>query len=374
MDKELIMANDFQTQWEDTHSQTLNAVDRVGKSGWLVLGQEVASFETELAEYCNISHATGCASGLDALEIGLKCLGIAPGDKVLTTPLSAFATTLAIIRAGGVPVFVDVDQSGLMDFNLIEQSLTDNPDIKYLMPVHLFGHAMNLEKMADIKQRFGLNIVEDCCQAIGASYQGIPVGSVGDCGTLSFYPTKNLGAMGDGGALISNDSALAEKSKCFRDYGQTGKYEHELLGLNSRLDELHAAILRDALLPKLAEFTQKRETIARKYTAEISNPALEKALPDSTEGSVWHLYPGIIKGDRNAFLDYLEQNKISGGVHYPKLISDQKALDGIAGVQTLTPLTNAHMFANQEVSLPIHPYMTDEQIDRVIDACNRWST
>ena len=200
-----IAMNDFGRQWADTGPAVLEAVSRVGASGWYILGPEVDSFERALAALLGRRFAVGCASGLDAIEISLRCLGLKPGDKVLTTPLSAFATALAILRAGGRPVFVDVDDAGSLDLDRCRAVLERDRSIRFLLPVHLFGHPCNLERLAELKSRFQLKLVEDCAQAIGARFGAQPVGSAGDVSALSFYPTKNLGALGDGGAIATDD-------------------------------------------------------------------------------------------------------------------------------------------------------------------------
>lgn len=369
-----ILLNDFKAQWQDIASRALKAVDRVGKSGWLILGTEVQSFENDLADHWGLPFAMGCASGLDALEIGLRVIGLNPGDKVLTTPLSAFATTLAIIRAGGVPVFVDVDDSGLIDLALAEAALKADRSIKFMVPVHLYGHALDLAELARLKNSYGLKVVEDCAQAIGARSDGRPVGSVGEIAATSFYPTKNLGALGDGGALLTASPEIDRACRVLRDYGQSAKYVHTELGLNSRLDELHAAILKDALLPTLKSHTEKRRAIAQQYGNLIRNPKLEAPPRPNGSDSVWHLYPLIVDGNRAGFQNHLKINGVGSAVHYPRLISEQQALTKILpqGAPVFGPLTKAAIFANQEVSIPIHPYLMDDEVSRVIQACNSW--
>lgn len=369
---ESIPFNDFRTQWQRIRQAALAAVDRVGASGWLILGSEVRAFEAELAKWWNLPHCVGCASGLDAIELGLRCAGLAPGDRVLTTPLSAFATTLAVLRAGGEPVFVDVDASGQLDLDLAEDVLAAHREIRFAVPVHLFGHALELERLRGLRQRFELRIVEDCAQAIGARSGDRPVGSVGEMAATSFYPTKNLGAMGDGGAVLTASGELAERARSLRDYGQASKYEHRFLGLNSRLDEVQAAILRDALLPALSSFTARRVEIAERYRAEIGNPALEIPPAPRGSGSVWHLFPVLVKGERVAFQEHLQREGIGSAVHYPTLIPDQEALRGDPRVKVLTPLARAAAFAAREVSLPIHPYLSDDDVERVVASCNVW--
>ena len=368
-----VQLNDFQTQWRSIRSAVLSAVDAVGNSGRLILGEKVVHFEEALAARAGVKHVIGCANGLDAIEISLRALGLKHGDRVLTTPLSAFATTLAIVRAGGIPLFVDVDNAGLLNLDAAAEILEHQSSrIGFLLPVHLFGHAMELQKIAALKQRFGLQVVEDCAQAISATSDGIPVGAVGEMAALSFYPTKNLGCMGDGGAVLTSDDRLAATARALRDYGQTGKDTHAYLGMNSRLDEIQAAILLEGLMPRLTEFTQRRRHIATQYRENITSEAL--TIPEGPRGSdsVYHLFPILVRGDRDSFRAHLRTRGIESAVHYPMLIPDQSALSGCK-IEVPHSLVTAMHFTNHEVSLPIHPYLSDEDVERVIDACNTWN-
>jgi len=369
---ENVLLNDFRAQWRATREAVLRAVDRVGHSGRLILGAEVRAFEEALAARWSLPFAVGCASGLDAIEIALRCAGLAPGDRVLTTPLSAFATTLAVLRAGAAPLFVDVDDSGLMDLELAAEVLETRGDVRFLLPVHLYGHALDGDRLAGLRERFGLVIIEDCAQAIGATSRGRPVGTTGAAAATSFYPTKNLGCMGDGGALLTGSASLAELARSLRDYGQSERYVHAHLGLNSRLDELQAALLRDALLPRLDGWTQRRREIARRYREQIRHPALE--LPPVPEGSdsVWHLFPILVSGDRESFRRHLEEAGVASGIHYPRLITEQEALKSCPGARASTSLEKARQFARREVSLPIHPFLDDASLAIVVRACNSW--
>ena len=365
-----ILMNDFSRQWDDTRAAVIGAVEAVGESGWYVLGKQVAAFETALARHIECSSVIGCGNGLDAIEIGLRALAIKPGQKVLTTPLSAFATTLAIVRAGGVPVFVDVDEVGLIDLDRVEECLEQDTSIRVLVPVHLFGHALDLDRLATLAERFGVQVLEDCCQAIGARWRGRPVGSAGRIGALSFYPTKNLGSLGDGGAIITNDPALAAHCRSLRDYGQTAKYVHEHLGLNSRLDELHAGILTAAFLPRLTEWTSRRREIARYYLKNIGHPSITTRAPSTNSESVWHLFPLRLPADqRPAFMAYLNTQGIQSGIHYPQLISDQRALSE-TDFTFHGSLTHALAATVEEVSIPIHPYLSDADLERAVAAIN----
>jgi dTDP-4-amino-4,6-dideoxygalactose transaminase len=367
-----ILQNDFKRQWEFVEEAVLRAVRRVGSSGWYILGNEVATFEKELAALWGVAHAVGTGNGLDALEIGLRCLGLQPGDKVLTTPLSAFATTLAVIRAGGIPVFVDVDETGAIDFGECRDLLARDSSIRFLLPVHLYGRALNMEELRRLQRDFRLKVLEDCAQAIGATSGGIRAGTAGHAAATSFYPTKNLGALGDAGAILTNDPAIAKAAMEMRNYGQSAHYQHSRLGLNSRLDELHAAILREAFLPNLGTWTSTRRRIAMKYLGEIRNTGL--SLPaGSANDSVWHLFPVLVTdGSRDEFQAHLHSHAIATGVHYPRIIPDQSALANAGPVDRSTGLENARRFARTEVSLPVHPFMTGLEVEAVIRACNEW--
>lgn len=366
-----VLLNDFKAQWQCIREDTLKAVETVGQSGWFILGNEVARFEEELAAYTARRYAVGCASGLDAIELGLRILDC-HRKLVITTPLSAFATTLAIVRAGGIPLFLDTDKSGLLDLNKVEAFLETRRDKQYfLLPVHLFGHSLSLKQLQRLRDRFGVVVLEDCAQAIGASSDGKPVGSASDIAATSFYPTKNLGCLGDGGALLTDREEFAKLARALRDYGQTGKYMHTFLGMNSRLDEIHAATLTTALLPRLPAFTKRRREIAASYQNGISSEMLEIPPAPSDSNSVCHLFPILVKGDRARFREHLMAQGIQSAVHYPVLIPDQPALQAhsftIEG-----ELNNARLMANQEVSLPIHPFLSNDDVERVISACNTW--
>lgn len=368
-----ILMNDFRRLWFDTREEILTAVDEVGQSGWFILGARVEEFEYSLARFVGRRFAVGCANGLDAIEISLRALGLEPGDRVLTTPLSAFATTLGILRAGGSPAFVDTDESGLLDLDLVETALRDDPSIKFLVPVHLFGHAIDLSKLLHLKRQFDLRVVEDCCQAIGARSGDSPVGSVGDVSALSFYPTKNLAALGDGGAVFTDDSALCKRARALRDYGQTSKYLHEELGLNSRLDEVHGAIMARAFLPKLAAWTARRAAVAARYRSEITNPQIGLVAIPPTSVSAWHLFPVRVSPVyRHNFQQHLMKHGIASGIHYPKLITDQSALRK-TDFRTMSELHHARSLSEQEVSLPIHPYLTEEEVSKVTHVVNQWT-
>lgn len=362
-----VRANDFERQWEDVREDALAAVDRVGQSGWLVLGEEVRAFEQELAEWWGIPHAVGVASGLDAIEIGLRAAGVAAGARVLTTPFTAFATTLAVIRAGAEPVWCDVDDSGGLDLDLVETALGDDPSIRAVLPVHLYGHPLDPARLERIAVDHDVVVIEDCAQSCGARRDGRPTGSAGSAAATSLYPTKNLGAMGDGGVLLTTDSELAEQARSLRDYGQQGRYEHTELGLNSRLDELHAAVLRSALLPRLDTWLHRRGEIAAIYTEALTGGPLRPILAVAGD-SANHLYPvEVVEGEPAKIAGRLAERGVGVGRHYPFVCPDQKAAQG-RGTE-LGGLPIARRLAERELSLPIHPYLEDSEVAAVVDAC-----
>jgi dTDP-3-amino-3,4,6-trideoxy-alpha-D-glucose transaminase len=377
--------NDFQRQWQDTREDALRAFTCVGESGWYITARELAEFERALAALWTLRHCAGVASGLDAIEIALKALGCRPGDRVLTTPLSAFATTLAIAKLGAIPVFVDTDAFGLIDLDQCAQLLSRRPEIRFLVPVHLYGNALDLAKLARLKERFELTVVEDCAQSILAGYVGAAdkahgalaahgalTGTVGQCAATSFYPTKNLGAMGDGGAILTNDAGVDVRIRALRDYGQSARYKHDSVGYNSRLDELQAALLHRAYLGRLAGWTARRREIAARYLGGIANPKIRLIGAPAGSHSCFHLFPVTVEPERKpAFLEHLRQNGIGSGEHYPVAIPDQKAMAQIPH-EVADECANARRLAAGEVSLPMHAYMHDDEVARVIAACNEW--
>lgn len=365
-----VLANDFKAQWRDVREKALLSFDHFGESGWYILGDAVKKFETDLAIFWGKDfYASGCASGLDAIELSLRTLEIKKDELVLTTPLSAFATTLAIIRAGGIPVFIDVDESGLVDLKLAQDFFDQNPQCRFFVPVHLYGHALNLDILDSLRKR-GIFIIEDCAQAIGAQYKKRAVGSSSEICTTSFYPTKNLGAFGDGGAVLSQNETYIKKFSSLRNYGQTRKYHHEFLGSNSRLDELQATLMGECLLPVLDKNIQKRRKIAKQYQQEIKNKNITIVKQPVHSYSTYHLFPVIVP-DQQKFLKYLSDHDIEGNIHYPSLITDQPAMVGVPHVIFGT-LEKAHFICQHVVSLPIHPYMDADQISYVIEICNKW--
>jgi dTDP-3-amino-3,4,6-trideoxy-alpha-D-glucose transaminase len=364
-----IAANDFARQWREIGDDALAAVDRVGKSGWLVLGEEVEAFEAELAEWWGVKFAVGVASGLDALEIGLRCAGVEPGGRVLTTPLTAFATTLAILRARAEPVWCDVDETGGLDLERVDAALKNDSSIQAVLPVHLYGHPLDPGELRRIAKEHRVAVVEDCAQSAGAERDGAPTGTAGAVAATSLYPTKNLGALGDGGVLLTGDAAIAARARRLRDYGQSGHYEHVEQGLNSRLDELQAAILRSALLPRLDRHLRRQSEIAERYQEALAGTSLRPIGPGGGR-SARHLFAiEVSEGEPAAVRERLLAAGIQVGRHYPFLCSDQEAVEGRG--TSLDPLATGRRLAERELSLPIHPYLDDNEVEAVIAACRK---
>ena len=362
-----VAANDFARQWEDVGADALAAIDRVGRSGWLILGEELRGFELELAAWWGTTHAVGVASGLDALEIALRCAGVARGDRVLTTPLTAFATTLAILRAGAEPIWCDVDDSGAMDLDAAAAALERDRAISAVLPVHLYGHPIDPCGLEALAARYDVVVVEDCAQSAGARRDGRPTGTAGRVAATSLYPTKNLGAMGDGGVVLTDDDDAAARARVLRDYGQDRRYHHVERGLNSRLDELHAAVLRTALLPRLDGWLQRRAVVAERYAQALEGSALRPVRPTGGT-SANHLFAvEVVVGDAAQVAERIGSAGVAVGRHYPVLCPDQPAVASV-GV-ALGELQTARRLAAQELSLPLHPYLTDSEVDHVISTC-----
>lgn len=368
----MILANDFRRQWQDLQKDTLDAVQAVGESGWYVLGDQVKAFEAALADYWRMQHAAGVANGLDAIEIALRVLGCRPGDRVLTTPLSAFATTLAIVKVGAIPVFVDTDERGLIDLDRCATLLRKRPEIRFFVPVHLYGHALDSAALRALQQEFDLRLIEDCAQSAGARFGGQPTGHIGHMAATSFYPTKNLGAMGDGGAVLTNNADYDAQVRVFRFYGETARYRHEQIGYNSRLDELHAAILLKASMPRLPHWIERRKAVADHYLSSIHNPAVRMLTPAQGSEPSWHLFPLFVAADRREhFLAHLKNAGVGTGIHYPVAIPDQPAMLQ-APFESADDCAVARRLCSTEVSIPIHPYLRDDEVQQVAAAVNSW--
>lgn len=336
------------------------AVDRVIDSGWFVLGPEVEAFESEFAAASGAACAVGVGTGTDAIALTLRALGVGPGDDVITPPLSAAYSALAVMMTGARPVFADIDPDRLtLDPAGIEAAITTRT--RAILPVHLYGQPANLEAIAPIAARHGLALVEDCAQAHLATCGGFPVGVIGVAGAFSFYPTKNLGALGDGGAVVTNDAELAARIRRLRNGGQTSRYHHEEPGANSRLDELQAAILR-ARLPRLGAWTARRRAIAARYRAGMTAGGV-RVPPELDAGHVYHLFP-VLAADRRALQAQLTARGVETIIHYPVPIPRQPALAGTDPRQC--PV--ADRVCGEVLSLPMYPSLGDDEVEQVVAA------
>jgi dTDP-3-amino-3,4,6-trideoxy-alpha-D-glucose transaminase len=336
------------------------AIARVMASGRYILGPEVAAFEEEFAAASGARYAIGTANGTDAIALVLRALGIGPGDEVITTPLSAAYTALAVTMVGARPVFADVDEERLtLDPAAAERAVTSRT--RALLPVHLYGQPAEMQPLVALAARHRLMVVEDCCQAHFATCNGRPVGTFGEAGAFSFYPTKNLGALGDGGAIVTNDPTLAERLRQLRNGGQSDRYRHRLLGVNSRLDEMQAAILR-ARLPNVKRHIDKRRELASVYRRTLATSHV-RVPAELDSGHVYHLFP-IRTPKRSTLQSHLMSAGIETLVHYPVAISRQPAFGGLD--PALCPI--AERVVEEVLSLPLHERLTVSDVTRVASA------
>ncbi|AKM83690.1 hypothetical protein A2422_02330 [Candidatus Woesebacteria bacterium RIFOXYC1_FULL_31_51] len=357
---------DFPKEYKERKGIYLNAFDRVMKKGVYVLGDEVHNFEGEFSKYLGSKYCIGVANGLEALQISLMAIGIGNGDEVITTPLSAVATTLAIMAVDATPIFVDIKENGQLDENLIEKAITKKT--KAVMPVHLYGQPLEIEKINDICKKHKLFLIEDACQAHGTKFKGKIAGTFGDISCFSFYPTKNLGAIGDGGAISTNDEKMAKIMYQLRDYGQETKYMHTRYGLNSRLDELQASVLREKLR-FLDKDNNKRSLIAKRYVDRLlKNENIKMILPSNFDDSNFHLF--VIKTSKRDLLkEYLLKNGIPSLIHYPISIPDQPMFKGRYNNLEI-PVTRK--LISEILSIPCHPFMQIQEVDYVCKAINEF--
>jgi dTDP-4-amino-4,6-dideoxygalactose transaminase len=357
----MILCGNPQAQYLAHKAEINEAIGRVLDSGWYVLGKETEAFEREFAAYVGASHAIGVGSGTEALHLALKACEIGIGDEVITVSHTAVATVAAIELTGATPVFADVEDSyGTLDPARLEQLIT--PRTRAIIPVHLYGQAADLDPIMEIARRHGVTVIEDCAQAHGARYRGGPVGSFGALACFSFYPTKNLGAIGDGGMVVTSDAALADKVRLLREYGWAERYVSHIAGWNSRLDELQAAVLR-VKLRYLDADNAARGRIAAAYGAALAGCGLR--LPETRPGSshVFHLYV-VRSAEREALRLHLHRAGIAAGIHYPVPVHQQPAY--ISRFPASLPVTERA--ANEVLSLPIYPELGDAEVSAVIDA------
>ncbi|MDA7857903.1 DegT/DnrJ/EryC1/StrS family aminotransferase [bacterium] len=348
-------------QYESIKDEINKAVEKVLKSSNFILGQEVEKLEKEIAGYCGCKYAIGVASGTDGLLLSLMAYNISNGDEVITSPFTFIATAEVVAFLGAKPVFVDIEPGTFnIDVSKIEEKI--NKKTKAIIPVHLFGHSVDMDQIIDIAKQYNLPVIEDAAQAIGAEYKGKRVGAFGDIGALSFFPSKNLGSYGDAGMVLTNDEDIAKKIKMLRTHGSDVKYVHQFIGINARLDELQAAILR-VKLKHLDGWTLKRIGNAKFYTELLKD--LDVVTPIEKEGCkhVYNQYTIRIK-DRDKLREFLEKEEISTAIHYPKPLHLQEAFKFLAHKERDFPISE--MVAKEVLSLPIYPELTQEQIEDIV--------
>ena len=354
---------DSKPQYATLKPSIQDAVNRVLQSGQFVMGPEVQAFEREVARYLNTRYAIGVNSGTDALFISLHALGVGPGDEVITTPFTFFATAEAISHVGATPVFVDIDPHTFnLDPELIEEKIT--PRTKAILPVHLFGHGADMTSILALAEKYDILILEDVAQALGGKYRGRKLGTIGDVGAFSFFPSKNLGACGDGGLITTNDSNVAELARMLRVHGAKEKYRNEVVGYNSRLDELQAAILR-VKLPSLDQWNVQRRRIAERYNELLEDlPDIATPIEAAYAEHVYHQYTvRIMNQRRDEIKEKLSKAHISTTIYYPIPVH---ALPVYSDLQFDLP--QAWKAASEVLSLPFWPQISRTVQDRVADS------
>lgn len=349
----------YQNEYEETIKSVL-------ESGWYVLGENVEQFEQEFSTFVGTDYCVGLNSGLDALILAFRALDIGPGDEVIVPANTYIASVIGITENNATPIFVEPDEFYNLDASKIEEKITSNT--KAILVVHLYGQAANMQKIQDIANKHELYLVEDCAQSHGANFADKTTGAWGDIGCFSFYPTKNLGAFGDGGAITTNNVEIYEKIKMFRNYGSKEKYQHEILGINTRLDEIQAALLR-VKLKHYNELMQYREDIAVKYLSGIKNEKVELPRIRNYSDHIWHLF--VIKTkERDLLQTYLENKGINTQIHYPIPPHLSKAYKSLGYSEGDFPITES--YSNEILSLPLFEGMTEKEIDYVINAINEY--
>lgn len=340
------------------------AIQRVLQRGWFILGPEVEAFEAAFADYHGLAHAVGVANGTDAIELALRAAGIGQGDEVITVAHTAVATVCAIERAGATPVLVDIDPvSYTMDPNAAAAAIT--PRTRALLPVHLYGHPANMPTLLELASNHNLLVIEDCAQAHGARFDGQLVGTFGHLAAFSFYPTKNLGAYGDGGAVVTNDPLFADRLRQLRNYGQTTRYHHAERGINSRLDELQAAIL-SVKLAHLDEINELRRSLAIQYSEELHGVEIPVATPQAFH--VYHLYV-VRHPERDRLVQIMLEQGIGTLIHYPLPIHRQPAYQDLGYPEGSLPFTEAA--AREIISLPLYYGLTRSDISQIARVVNQ---
>jgi len=352
----MIKIIDFGREFKQISKEIKEAINRVLESSWYILGEEVKRFEKEFSEYIGTKYGVGVSSGTDAIMLSLMALGIGRGDEVITVSHTSIATVSAISITGAEPIFVDVEENTmLMDINKVKLKIANKT--KAIVPVHLYGHSVNMNPLIEISEKYGIPIVEDCAQAHGAEYNGKKVGSIGKLGAFSFYPTKNLGAYGDAGMIVTNDKELYQKLLMLRQYGWKERDKSVMKGVNSRLDEIQAAILR-VKLKYLGEWNEKRRYNAKLYNELLKNTEILTPVEKKYAKHVYHQYVIRLR-NRNVLKKYLQKKGIQTQIHYPVPVHKQRPYK----INSRLPVTEK--ICNQILSLPVHPWLNEKEIELI---------
>lgn len=359
-----VLACDLKRQFDLYAAELEHKALEVLRGGWYVLGREVEAFEEEFARYVGAKHCVGLASGLDALWIAFRLLGIGAGDEVLVSANAYIACVMGITMNGATPVFVEPDEYNNLDVSRLEAAIT--PRCKAILAVHLYGQTCDMDALMEVAHRHHLQVVEDCAQSHGSTFAGKQAGTFGKVGCFSFYPTKGLGAFGDAGAIVTDDAALAQQFRTFRNYGSRERYHNEIVGANSRLDELQAGLLR-VKLRHLDEMNAERQQIAARYTEGIQNPLIRKPRVRQQAYSTWHQY--VVQSHvRDRLAAYLKDNGVGTGIHYPIPPHLSEAYAALGYREGAFPI--AEGYAREVLSLPMYNGMTDAEQAYVIDRLN----
>jgi dTDP-4-amino-4,6-dideoxygalactose transaminase len=353
---------DMVAQYRSIQTEIDEAIKQVLEAGQFILGPNVAALEKEVANYLGTEHAVGVASGTDALILALRSIGIGPGDEVIMPAYTFFATAEAVMLVGATPVFVDIEpDTYCVDVQQVADRITTRT--KAIIPVHLYGHPANLTPLLELAEAHGLKIVEDNAQAFGAEYRGAKTGSLGDAGCLSFFPSKNLGGFGDGGMIVTNDAGVAERARMLRTHGWRKKYHPELLGYNSRLDEIQAAILR-VKLRHLETWTEQRRELASQYTDRLLKLGITVPLEASYARHVYHLY--IIRvPERDKVQQLLKESGVASAIYYPLPLHLLEPCRRFGYQEGSFPVSEEA--CRQTLSIPFFPEMSEEQMERVVE-------
>ena len=389
----MIPIMNVQRQYTRMKTELDYAICEVLSSGQYILGKKVTEFEKHLADYIGVKYAVGVGNGTDAIVIALRACGVKAGDEVITTAMSFFATAESIAAIGAIPVFVDCNKDTyLMDITKIEERITDRT--KAVIPVHLYGQCVDMDPLMDLAKRYHLYVIEDAAQACGAEYKGRKAGSIGNVGCISFFPTKNLGAAGDGGMIVTSDESILRQCRALRAHGSgldglftygienhvqideekvdfngnIPKYYNFVIGFNSRLDALQAALL-DVKLPHLDAWNERRREIAAKYDKDITNPLVIKPYVAEYNTPIYYVYV-LATDDRDGLKKYLEENGVASGVYFPVPLHRQKVFEKLNYKEDDMP--NVEYIANHTLVIPMFPELTEEEINQIIAVVNQW--